>query len=201
MGKYNIRKATGRSQILEQDKLLPDKENTLVSLVKSDVLSEESNNLVKAKLEMFDNVVTHNYLSKLSSYPIIPLNSTDNSRMGWYKITRIVYDGKTFFPDQLSMLYTSLHNVSKNVALVIQKNDFDDIEIYLGARDFEGNLYESSTLLSSAIQGYLPGVKIEQSTDCSFCSGKLNLYVASYSGVASLRDDKKNLLFKVLKNS
>ena len=67
MGKYNIRKATGRSQILEQDKLLPDKENTLVSLVKSDVLSEESNNLVKAKLEMFDNVVTHNYLSKLSS--------------------------------------------------------------------------------------------------------------------------------------
>ena len=80
----------------------------------------------------------------------------------------------------------------KNVALVIQKKDFDDIEIYLGARDFEGPLHESSTLLKSAIQGYLPGIKSEQAIDKHFLfdESKEN-YVASYSGVASLRDDKK----------
>ncbi len=192
MGKYNIRKATGRSQILEQDKLQSVQQTALAPVpIEAEVSSNKSDNSIMSQLEMFDNIVTHNYLSKLSSYPIVPLNNSDKSRMGWYKITRIVYDGETFFPDQLSMLYTSLHNVSKNVALVIQKNGFEDVEIYLGARDFEGSLHESSTLLSSAIQGYLPGIKIEQSTDCSFCSGKLNLYVASYSGVASLRDDKK----------
>lgn len=193
MGKYNVRKATGRSQILEQDKPQTVQQTTLAPVHReTEVSSNKSDNSIMSQLEMFDNVVTHNYLSKLSSYPIVPLIDSDKSRMGWYKITKIVYDGKTFFPDQLSMLYTSLHNVSKNVALVIQKNGFDDVEIYLGARDFEGNLHESSTLLSSAIQGYLPGVKIEQSVNCSFCSATSNSYVASYSGVASLRDDKKD---------
>ena len=90
MGKYDIRKATGRSQILEQDKLQSVEQTTLAPVPReTEVSSNKSDNSIMTQLEMFDNVVTHNYLSKLSSYPIVPLNNSDKSRMGWYKITRI----------------------------------------------------------------------------------------------------------------
>ena len=181
MSKFDIKKAAGRTPM------------PATGINKED-------DSIDYKLNLFDTIVTHNYLAHLSECPILPIK--DNSTgMGWYRITQIVLDRDKFFPDQLSMLYTALHDVAKNVALVIQKKDFDDIEIYLGARDFEGPLHESSTLLKSAIQGYLPGIKSEQAIDKHFLfdESKEN-YVASYSGVASLRDDKKKNLYKELKN-
>ena len=99
MGKFDIRKATGRNQILEQDKLQSVEQTSLAPVHReTEVSSNKSDNSIMTQLEMFDNVVTHNYLSKLSSYPIVPLNNSDKSRMGWYKITKIVYDGKNVFP-------------------------------------------------------------------------------------------------------
>lgn len=69
MGKYDIRKATSRSQILEKDKLQSVEQTTLVPVHReTEVSSNKSDNSIMTQLEMFDNVVTHNYLSKLSSY-------------------------------------------------------------------------------------------------------------------------------------
>jgi energy-coupling factor transporter ATP-binding protein EcfA2 len=191
MGKFNIRKATGRTSSYEPSMSVEhpiEGENILPKQNQLEGFSDDKN-LAKG-FELFDTIVSHNYLNKLTTYPIVAAASLSTSKMGWYKITRIVYDGNTFFPDQLSMLYTALHNVARNVALVIEKKGLDDIEIYLGARDFDGNLHEASTLLNSAIQGYLPGIKTEAS-DKHFCTDKKDCYVASYSGVASLRDNKK----------
>ena len=145
---------------------------------------------VNKQLALFDTIVTHKYLTKLSECPIVPLSSMD-TKMGWYKITSIVLDKDTFFPDQLSMLYMALHDVAKNVALVIQKKDFDDIEVYLGARDFAGSNQEASSLLENAIQGYIPGIKSEYAMDKDFVQQDSH-FVASYSGMASLRDDSKD---------
>lgn len=193
MGKFNIRKATGRVQVKDSanrnEKLI--QEDVIMPFPKQHLAGVVSDNEDFSKtITLFDTIVSHNYLNRLSTYPIAAPDSVPSSKMGWYKITRIVYDGNTFFPDQLSMLYTALHNVARNVALVIDKRGFDDIEIYLGARDFDGDLHEASTLLGSAIQGYLPGIKIEPS-DKNFCVDKNDNFVASYSGVASLRDNKK----------
>lgn len=181
--KFDIRKATGRND--------SSKRQMEVSKSSNNNNPEEKRNNINSKLELFETIVSHNYLSHLSEYPILPMTDKETG-MGWYRITRIVLDRDKFFPDQLSMLYTALHDVAKNVALVIHKKDYDDIDLYLGARDFEGSLQESSTLLKSAIQGYLPGVKSEQSIDKQFIfDTNKNYYVASYSGIASLRDDKK----------
>lgn len=184
--KFDLRKATGRYNSSNEAVKVPIINNDNETY--KDVSFDDE---INYKLELFDTIVSHNYLSRLQDYPILPMmgNSTG---MGWYRISRIVLDREKFFPDQLSMLYTSLHDVAKNVALVIHKKNFDDIEIYLGARDFDGSLQEASTLLKSAIQGYLPGIKSEYSIDKRFLSELSSKnYVASYSGVASLRDDKK----------
>lgn len=99
------------------------------------------------------------------------------------------------------MLYTALHDVAQTIALVVDKKSFDNIEIYIGARDFSGDDFVASKLLENSIHGFLPGVNVYYDRDKSLFHDKnVNRYVASYSGVASLCDDKKKLLFKDLKN-
>lgn len=122
------------------------------------------------KLGLFDKIVTHNYLFTLNKASVINISSDKISGMGWYKITKIVLDEDKFFPDQLSMLYTSLHDIALNIALVIQKSN-DNIEIYLGARDFNEEVNcEASSLLSSAIHGFLQGIGTEYAVDKKFIS-------------------------------
>lgn len=90
------------------------------------------------------------------------------------------------------MLYSALHNVAGNVALVVSKNGTDNIELFIGARDVSGDLYESASLLGSAIQGYLPGMKAERYiNDPIRPLENSHSYIASFSGIGSLRDDKK----------
>lgn len=193
---YNIRKATGRDEVRNE---LSSKVDTTVALpqkVQSVNIDQAKNKLedqLNLQLNLFDNIVSRKYLTQLSKCPIVELFSNSESKMGWYQVTKIVLDKESFFPDQLSMLYTALHNVAQNVALVIDKKGNDDIELYLGARDFSGNLHTASTLLGTSIQGYLPGVKIDFIADENKLRDKLSSmqYVASYSGTASLRDDKK----------
>ena len=197
---FNIRKATGRtddgmSVPTEQSRSVepvsksvqsaPDNKPTMDGLSLGDKLNEQ--------LNLFETNVSHNYLTRLSECPIMSPMPEQLSGMGWYRITKIVLDEEVFFPDQLSMLYTALHDVASNVALVIDKRGMDDVEIYLGARDFQGDLFTAPALLNNSIQGYLPGVKVEQAVEKKFLEDiKGTQFVASYSGVASLRDDKKD---------
>lgn len=193
---FDIRKATGRDEVKSE---FPPKTGSIVTLPQNvqSVNIDPAKNKLEAQfnlqLNLFDDIVSRKYLTQLSKSPIVELSSNLESKMGWYRVTKIILDKESFFPDQLSMLYTALHNVSKNVALVIDKKGNDDIELYLGARDFSGSLHTASTLLGTSIQGYLPGVKIDFIADESKLRDKLSSmqYVASYSGAASLRDDKK----------
>lgn len=194
--KFDIRKATGRDEVKKESLPKVDSTNALRSNTQSaniDQISNETDVQFNMQLSLFDNIVSRKYLTLLSKSPIVTLSSVSESKMGWYRITKIVLDKESFFPDQLSMLYTALHNVAKNVALVIDKKRNDDIELYLGARDFSGSLHTASTLLGTSIQGYLPGVKVDFIADENNLRDKLSSmqYVASYSGVASFRDNKK----------
>lgn len=203
MAKFNIRKATGRQPIQTlQSKTNGDEKNAPVYSVPEPALDKPTNlqvhpstDLAKNlndQFKLFESIVSHRYLTKLSLCPIVKPIPEELSNMGWYKITKIILDDDTFFPDQLSMLYTALHDVAKSLALVIEKKGPDDIEIFLGARDISGINFESSKLLENSIQGFLPGVVTSNANDKELFSDKSKQrFVASYSGIASLRDDKK----------
>lgn len=203
MAKFNIRKATGR-QPIQTPQSNTRGEEKIVSVYSElepihhkteDLPENPSIDLAKNfndQFKLFETIVSHKYLTKLSSCPIVKPVHEELSNMGWYKITKIVLDGDTFFPDQMSMLYTALHDVAKTVALVIEKNGPDDIEVFLGARDISGINFESSKLLENSIQGFLPGVETSNADNKEFFSdNSKQRFVASYSGIASLRDDKK----------
>ena len=146
--------------------------------------------LVDACQQVFGNMVTRDYLHDLCVCPVKTLDpSKQYSAVRWYRISKIVVEKDVFFADKLSMLYTSLHNVARNVILVLNKQNNEDIELYLGARDFSGNSRISGEVLEAGLKGYFPGIgfKTSQFQELDFSTPA----VSSVSAIASLRDDKK----------
>lgn len=144
------------------------------------------------QVDLFGDIVSRNYLCSLDECEIIPLNSNNkNCPIRWYSITKIVIEKDTFFPDKLSMLYMSLHNVAQNIILIVNKNEYGKIELFLGARDFSGVLNVSGEILGAGLHGYLPGIKTTIHSKGIPGNKYENSFVSSVSGLASLRDNKK----------
>ena len=146
--------------------------------------------LIDACHQIFDSMVTRDFLHFLSECNVKPLVSiSDYTKVRWYRVDKIVMEKDVFFADKLSMLYISLHKTAKNIILVLNKQNNGDVELYLGARDFFGNSSVSGKILEAGLEGYFPGIRFEQNT-----INKLqftNPAVSSVSAIASLRDDKK----------
>ena len=168
--------------------------------------------ILEKNIELFDNIVTQSYLRRLSGCEIKQRKDKSIPAMRWYRITKIVMEKDVFFGDILSMLYISLHEKAKNVVLVLDKKNDDKVELYLGARDFNGDGLVSGDILKAGLKGYLPGIKLEyqKSPEKYIVIEKKDEYeklqkekkdpkrlfiddsfVSSVSVLASLRDDKK----------
>ncbi|MCM1141184.1 MAG: ATP-binding protein, partial [Muribaculum sp.] len=150
----------------------------------------EAERLVE-QINLFDSVVTHSYLQHLGECEVVELSESNQSKIRWYSISKIVIEKDTFFPDKLSMLYMSLHSVAKNVILIVNKDSDSKIQLYLGARDFHGAANISGEILDSGLHGFLPGVKTKMFSKGTPGNVFERPFVSSVSGVASLRDDKK----------
>ncbi|MBR4838780.1 MAG: ATP-binding protein [Bacteroidales bacterium] len=141
--------------------------------------------------QMFDSMVTRNFLHELSTCDVEPLPMDSKySEVRWYRVDKIIIEKDVFFTDKLSMLYMSLHKSAKNVILVLNKQNGGDIELYLGARDFSGNSRVSGEILEAGLKGYFPGIGFKPKKgvpDLTFSKPA----VSAVSAIASLRDDKK----------
>ena len=146
--------------------------------------------------QLLDEVVTHSYLNRLADCPIRPLDEGRKSAdIRWYAISRVVLEKDTFFPDKLAMLYASLHEVAKQVVLVVNKDTKGCLSLYLGACDFEGCLNVSGEILQAGLHGFLPGIRADIYADGTpgnhYDETSGRLAVSSVSGLGSLHDDKK----------
>lgn len=159
----------------------------VVELSKDDGLYQ--NQLVEDSRKVFDSIVTRDYLHELSRRKVIPLGMNSYTQVKWFRIDKIVIEKNVFFADKLSMLYMSLHNIAKNVILVLNKQKDGNIELYIGARDFSGKNLVSGKVLEAGLAGFFPGLgyKSVNMPDIKFKHPS----VASVSAIASLRDDKK----------
>ena len=141
---------------------------------------------------LFDSMVTKSYLQRLEYAEVQPLPAAEDlAKMDWVHISKLVYEQDTFLPDKLSMLYASLHRVASQVCLKIQYTKGKSVDLYLGARDGDSNNFHvSAKTMESALTGFLPGVEYDHSSGSHWDSQQQRA-VASFSGVASLCDDKK----------
>lgn len=159
-----------------------------------------------------DKFTGRTYLSSIDKSTIVPLMKTKNidgrtvevfnmpgepvtlPSYRWYRIDKIVYEKNVFFTDKFSMLFSALHSEASQVALVLEKKN-GSTKLYLGARDNNDNAFNlSGDTLEAAINGFLTGVHATV-TDNNDVKDLTKQYstpaVACVSGVASLRDDKK----------
>ena len=141
--------------------------------------------------QVFDSMVTRDFLHFLNGCKVKPLsNTSDYTKVRWFRIDKIVMEKDVFFADKLSMLYMSLHKTAKNIILVLNKQNDGDIELYIGARDFSGKSSVSGKILEAGLEGYFPGIRFEPIKSIGALEFKKPA-VSSVSAIASLRDDKK----------
>lgn len=154
-------------------------------------------NLIKKELELkeftlFNDMVSNSYLTSLMQCEVKKPDPLPGTTVRWYRITKIVLEKGVFFADKLSMLYISLHNTARNVILVVNKEkDSGNIELFLGARDFNGRDSKSGEILRAGLEGYLPGVGYEKVKGSLKLPEYKECHMSSVSAIASLRDDKK----------
>ena len=60
---------------------------------------QESQALVE-QVHLFDDVVSHSYLQKLSECEVVEFSDMNFTTMRWYSITKIVMEKNAFFPDK-----------------------------------------------------------------------------------------------------
>jgi hypothetical protein len=147
-----------------------------------------------------DKFIEKSYLRELESASVIPLDSEKTfPAFRWFKITKIVYEKGVFFVDKFSMLFAALHKDAAQVVLALRKSK-GTIDLYIGARDTKDLLNRSGETLEAALNGFLTGVEMEEVSDYDVIS--MFKYkkpsVACVSGVASLRDDKKEVFVQGL---
>lgn len=170
----------------------PKKEKEAVPVLQNVKYDDiDKTELANACHQVFDSMVTRDFLHSLSECAVKPLSldTSSYSKVRWYRVDKIVMEKDVFFADKLSMLYMSLHKTARNIILVLNKQNDGDIELYLGARDFSGNSSVSGKILEAGLEGYFPGIKFKQDgiTELNFS----NPAISSVSAIASLRDDKK----------
>lgn len=157
--------------------------------------------LTRASQIIFENIVSKEYLHDLTDCKVLPLAVNKGyAGVSWYRINKIVTEKDVFFPDKLSMLYNSLHKNARNVALVLNKKSEEEIELYIGARDYGKEERITGEILEAGLNGFFPGIEYERvkNSDIFGLKSENNnlklgeeIYVTSVSAIASLRDDKK----------
>lgn len=170
-----------------------------MSKVKSNLaIANQKTDDLETQFKIADEFVSKRYLSNLEQADIIKFDSSnypDLAGMSWFKITKLVYECGVFFPDQISTLYSALHDESRQLALVIQKKQ-GNVNLYIGIRDKDGEGYfHSKTLLERGFHGIFPGAQLEQQKEFRIekptnkLPNKQGLAISTVSGIASLRND------------
>lgn len=112
--------------------------------------------------------------------------------MSWVNITKIVYE-KDFYPvDVLSILYSAIHDSCRTAALLITKEGYGKVNLYLGVRDRGSKSnFVSKYILQKALKGLLPGVAFKDTQVDLRDHFNTNKNITSVAGIPSLRNEKK----------
>lgn len=116
-------------------------------------------------LQVVDDIVLKNYISKLSSMNVVPLdketlekNIDDN--VLFFKINEIVYEKDEFASYKFASVFNSLA-VTKSAFYVIIDSDGTKTDFYMGVRSFDEERTTSSlkNILENSMFGQFPGLK------------------------------------------
>lgn len=148
-----------------------------------------------------DDIVLKNYLSKLDTLEVLPLddeskkNALKDVRM--FKVTEMVYEKDEFSAYKFASVFNTLANVNCTVFIIIdssgQKTDF-----YMGIRGYDEERISSAIedTLKKALNGQFPGIKVDDSyliddiEDLFIATQEDKRNISSVSCVANSKDSE-----------
>lgn len=115
-----------------------------------------------------DDIVLKNYLSKLDTLEVLPLdneskkNALKDVRM--FKVTEMVYEKDEFSAYKFASVFNTLANVNCTVFIIIDSNG-QKTDFYMGIRGYDEERISSAIedTLKKALNGQFPGIKVDDS--------------------------------------
>ena len=114
-----------------------------------------------------DDIVLKNYISKLNTLSVVPLNDTAlaaslSEDVRFFKITEMVYEKDEFATYKFVSVFNALSSLSAAVFIIMDSNG-EKTDFYMGIRSLNSDKSTVSLneTLQNAITGQFPGIKID----------------------------------------
>ena len=167
---------------------------------------------VENRLEIIEDGIRKNYLSRLSEMQIAPIDNLipieddliDNVRL--YHVKEMVYQKGENATDKFATVFNTLSTYNASVFIIID-SDGKNTDFYIGVRNNEQNptAKRSSVTLGDTLKntliGHFPGIKIENETrsDIARLSDKIvsqhNVASVSVGGSSKSKNEQSNEQF------
>ncbi|QHT59013.1 ATP-binding protein [Paenibacillus lycopersici] len=151
---------------------------------------------VASALQVVDDIVLKNYISKLEALDVVPLdahtletNLTENVR--FFKITEMVYEKDEYSTYKFASVFHALSSANCAIFILID-SDGAKTEFYMGIRSLDSarTTHSLKDTLKSAITGQFPGVKTEDYLDEEMRAVLGRMKTNTISAVSCVANDK-----------
>ena len=140
------------SQLPSEEQLLDKKNQELASY------QERSSRA----MELVDDIVLKNYLTKLSLLEVVPCNNQSTDDIILFKINKMVYEKDEYATDKFISVVSAMTYTNSSIYLIVDGHE-SHTDFYLGIKSEDENRQKSTIAetFKSSILGQFPGAEIE----------------------------------------
>lgn len=116
-------------------------------------------------LQLIDDVILKNYISKLSDLEVVPLNqdkfqNINDNNVSFFKINKMVYEKEESALHKFSSVFNALSTIKGSIFIIVD-SDGEKTDFYMGvcSSDSERTISLLRDILKNSIKGQFPGIK------------------------------------------
>ena len=113
-------------------------------------------------MELVDDIVLKNYLTKLSLLEVVPCNNQSTDDIILFKINKMVYEKDEYATDKFISVVSAMTYTNSSIYLLVDGHE-SHTDFYLGIKSEDENRQKSTIAetFKSSILGQFPGAEIE----------------------------------------
>ncbi len=113
-------------------------------------------------MELVDDIVLKNYLTKLSLLEVVPCNNQRTDDIILFKINKMVYEKDEYATDKFISVVSAMTYTNSSIYLIVDGHE-SHTDFYLGIKSEDENRQKSTIAetFKSSILGQFPGAEIE----------------------------------------
>ena len=113
-------------------------------------------------MELVDDIVLKNYLTKLSQLEVVPCNNQSTDDIILFKINKMVYEKDEYATDKFISVVSAMTYTNSSIYLIVDGHE-SHTDFYLGIKSEDENRQKSTIAetFKSSILGQFPGAEIE----------------------------------------